>query len=137
MYEKMTHQEDYKSFMENKEIPTHCRGTSFGDDRLDTVQTSENLGSMEGPTGRDPLQSLLYNKSHYQRQFNKLISNNKIDTRPPEIIYQSNKIQRQYQSTRNALATKKKRSVSRPQSASFMSSKSVILSPGAKKRINS
>jgi hypothetical protein len=82
----MAKQEDYQTFTQNKEISSHCRGPSFGEVRIETVQASENFGAADGPYLRDPLQSLVFNKVHYQRQINRLISNNRILTREPEVI---------------------------------------------------
>lgn len=41
----MAKQEVYQTFMQNKEIASHCRGPSFGEVRLETVQASENIGT--------------------------------------------------------------------------------------------
>lgn len=115
--------------MQNKEIPNHNRPPSFGEVRLDTVLASENLGSAEGTTQRDPLQSLVFNKAHYQRQMSKLISNNRILTREPEIIRPLSKVQqgKHFKSFAGQperpkiLAKRTPSSGGRPMSASFIS----------------
>lgn len=54
---------------------------------------SENLGTLEAFSTiqrEEPLKSMIFNKAHYQRQFSKLISHNRIEdpkiatTNPPQ-----------------------------------------------------
>ena len=96
-------QQDYKRYMESKELndlkpikpysqyiskpldPSHFPSNmSSRQDPLKMASNSpsENLGTLEAFSTihrEEPLKSMIFNKAHYQRQFSKLISNNRIE----------------------------------------------------------